>query len=255
MAGAASGGWRVGLLGGWRLHRSRVPVAVARRQRRLVAAIALRGSRSRTYLSQLLWPEVSSARATNNLRNTLWHITHELPGLVVAGPDLVDLRSDVVVDVHLAQRAAAEVLLAGSFSGVEMLLEQEPLLPDWYEDWVLDERDALRRLRVECLELLARRALAEPDLLAGRPGAARLTVRIATAACEAEPLSESLALLLIRAHVASGDVAVGLKTFEGFRTRLHEELLVQPSGELHTYVSDITRTLRSPGPRLRSVQG
>ena len=256
MSSVATDGWHVGLLGGWMLRRNAVPVPVPRRPRRLITAIALRGPRSRPYLAQLLWPDVSTRRATNNLRNTLWHTTHELPGLLADSAEVVDLHPGVVVDVHEAHRAAANVMLTRGLTGVDALVEQEPLLPDWYEDWVLDERESLHRLRVECLETLTRRALDSGAV--GNPGqaaASRVAVRTAIAACAAEPLSESLALLLIQAHVAAGDVAVGLKSFETFRSRLNTELFVQPSGSLDSYVEGITRTLRTPSARLQQGGG
>lgn len=255
MSSETVGQWHITLLGRWGLRRGRVPVVVGRRQRRLLAAVALRGPRSRPYFAQLLWPEVTSARAANNLRNTLWHTTHELPGVVISTPEVIDLHPDVDVDVHRVQSCAAEVLIEGASDPVDVLLDQEPLLPDWYEDWVLDERESLRRLRVDCLEVVARRALAGERSAPPAASDRRLAVRTAMAACEAEPLSETLALLLIQAHVAAGNIAVGVKAFETFRARLHNELFVRPSGELVAYVTELTRTLRVPGPRLQYLHG
>lgn len=243
--------WHITLLGRWGLCRGFVPIVVGRRQRRLLAAVALRGPRARAYFAQLLWPEVTTARAANNLRNTLWHTTHELPQLVVSTAESIDLHPDVSVDVHQLQGQVAEVLIAGTSTDVDLLLDQEPLLPDWYDDWVLEERETLRRLRVDCLEVVARRALAGEQSTPPAASDRRLAVRTAMAACEAEPLSETLALLLIQAHVAAGNIAVGIKAFETFTARLHNELFVRPSGEIVAYVAEITRTLRSQGPRLR----
>src|SRR3954464_4148389 len=61
--------------------------------------------------------------------------------------------------------AATEHQLTGGGAGA--LLRQlvgEELLPQWYDDWVLPERESLEQLRAKALERIARQALEAGDL-------------------------------------------------------------------------------------------
>src|SRR5262249_3418614 len=71
------------------------------------------------------------------------------------------------------------------------------LLPDWYDDWVLLERERLRELRLHALEALALRLAA-----LGRFAEA---VEAGLAAVRSEPLRESAHRVLIRLHLAEGN--------------------------------------------------
>ena len=73
------------------------------------------------------------------------------------------------------------------------------LLPGWYDDWVLLERERLRQLRMHALE-----ALAEKLADAGRYGEA---VQAAYAAVVAEPLRESAHRAVVRVHLVEGNLA------------------------------------------------
>ncbi len=76
------------------------------------------------------------------------------------------------------------------------------LLPDWYDDWVLVERERLRQLRLHALERLAERAIGE-----ARYGQA---IDIALTAIQADPLRESAHRMLIRAHAAEGNSSLAI---------------------------------------------
>ncbi|BAS18441.1 hypothetical protein AHiyo8_pI67450 (plasmid) [Arthrobacter sp. Hiyo8] len=76
--------WSLTLLNGWTLTQAGHRQKVAHRQQRLITALALLGERPRTFLSGLLWPDSSEAQAAVGLRVSIWHINHELPGLLDA---------------------------------------------------------------------------------------------------------------------------------------------------------------------------
>lgn len=70
------------------------------------------------------------------------------------------------------------------------------LLPGWYEDWVLAERDGLQHLRLRALEEVAEVLL--------RRGRCSEALDAALAAVRRDPLRESTLRLVLRIHVAEG---------------------------------------------------
>jgi len=97
------------------------------------------------------------------------------------------------------------------------------LLPGWFDDWVLLERERLRQLRMHALELVAER-LSD----AGRHGDA---LQAAYAAVHAEPLRESAHRHLITAHLAAGNRAEAVLAYRRLSDLLDSELGIGPSPE------------------------
>jgi len=113
------------------------------------------------------------------------------------------------------------------------------LLPGWYEDWVLLERERLGQLRAHALEVVAQR-LAE----AGRHG---LAVQAAYAAVRAEPLRESAHRTVVRVLIAEGNLAEAMRVYQRFRGMLREELGIAPTPQMTRLVCGLPRTAH---PRL-----
>jgi len=103
---------------------------------------------------------------------------------------------------------------------------------------VLLERERLRQLRLHALE-----ALAEKLPAVGRFGEA---VQVAQAAVQAEPLRETARRALVRIHLAQGNVAEALRTYESFREQLFDELGVAPSSQMERLVAGIRGPRRVP---------
>ena len=96
--------------------------------------------------------------------------------------------------------AGARVLSGGGPPlGLDLLCRAGELLPHWYDDWVVIERERFRQLRLHALD-----ALCESLAAAGRYAAA---VEAGRASVAAEPLRESAHRLLIQAHLAEGNRA------------------------------------------------
>ena len=219
--------WEVQLLGGWQIRRGAVPVKVTIRQQRLIAVLALYGSQPRTFLAGLLWPDSSDKQATGSLRETIWMITHQLPGLLVESRDPLALAPDVVVDVHEISRrlAALEVdRSAGLPPAMLDRLRTAELLPGWYEDWVVAEQERWKQLRLSALERLASRFLERGETDQAND-AAGFAIAI-------EPLRESAQRLLLETHIADGNYAQALRAFEVFKSRLWREFGVEPSAKI-----------------------
>jgi len=109
----------------------------------------------------------------------------------------------------------------------------EELLPDWYDDWVLEERESLRHLRLLALEAAANTLIGARSY----PEAARAAI----AAVRADPLRESSTRLLIRAYLAAGNLAEALHQFRAFRLRLARELGLEPSPQMMELMRGLAR--------------
>jgi DNA-binding SARP family transcriptional activator len=107
------------------------------------------------------------------------------------------------------------------------------LLPDWYDDWVVLERERFRQLRLHALEALCRR-LTE----AGRFGAA---VQAGLAAVAGEPLRESAHRILIQAHLAEGNPGEAVRQYHLYRRLLAGELAIEPSATIRGMVAPLLR--------------
>ena len=100
--------WKLGLLGHWHLTGDSRAVDVGTRQQRCIAALALRGPRSRANLASLLWPDSSEAHASGSLRTCLFEISHRLPALVRSRAGVIEL-DDVDVDVDVVNELLHEI--------------------------------------------------------------------------------------------------------------------------------------------------
>jgi DNA-binding SARP family transcriptional activator len=224
---AAPERWLLRLFGTWHCTGSGRRVDLCGREQRVVSLLALEGTRPRRHVAGMLWPDGTDAHALASLRAALFLIQQVAPGLVRAGRVTVGLDEGVAVDVHdfalLAESVVAD-RAAGDPWKLLRRLDAGDLLPGWYEDWVLFERERLRHLQLQALEALARQQLRSGDLDAA--------IAAAKAAIAVEPLRESAYRVAIRAHLVSGNLAEAVRSFNGYRTLLDAEMGIAPSGQL-----------------------
>jgi DNA-binding SARP family transcriptional activator len=102
------------------------------------------------------------------------------------------------------------------------------LLPGWYDDWVIFERERIRQRLLHALEALSQRLVA-----AGRWADA---VEAAISAVSADPLRESANRVLIEAHLAEGNLVEAHRAYERYRDTVRRELGVEPGERLATLV-------------------
>jgi DNA-binding SARP family transcriptional activator len=199
---------------------------------RLIAHLGLCGRTARTAIAGELWPDASEAHAHGSLRSALWRVQRVLPGLVDSCGGTVALADGVRVDVRDLVDRAHSVLAPGTRTeavDTPVTALAGELLPGWYDDWVLVERERLRQLRMHALEVLA-----DTLVLAGRYGEA---VQAAYAAVQDEPLRESAHRALVRVHLAEGNLAEALRAYRAFRDLLVRELGVLPSRRMEDLLS------------------
>jgi DNA-binding SARP family transcriptional activator len=219
---------RVELLEGFSLEfercGGRVSDGLPRGVQRLVALLGVSRRPPRTAVAGVLWPEVPEVHAQGSLRSALWRLQKIAPGLIHTCGDTLSLADGVQVDVReltcWAQLIFDPTATVDDLVAARLRLRGE-LLPGWYDDWVLLERERLRQLRMHALEALADRLSA-----AGRHAEA---VQAAYVAMQAEPLRESAHRTLIRVHLAEGNLIEALRAYQSFQTMLADELGVAPS--------------------------
>ncbi|MFG2052741.1 BTAD domain-containing putative transcriptional regulator [Micromonospora sp. NPDC048930] len=238
------------LLGGFRLLHDDVPVVVPRGLQRVIALIGLQPSATRSHLAGLLWPETSEERALSSLRTALWRLRQDPCCPLLTDGDTVRLGDTVQLDVDELVEAAARVrdgeVPRAATTG------RHDLLPGWYDDWVLLERERLRQLRLHMLEELAGNHLA-----AGRHGEA---LEAALEAMAAEPLRETPHRLVVRIHLAEGNAFEAVHAFYVYRDLLLRELRLEPSAAMCALLADTLApirhaTRREPPPRRTDRSG
>ncbi|RKR92292.1 DNA-binding SARP family transcriptional activator [Micromonospora pisi] len=231
------------LLDGFRLLRAGTPTVVPRGLQRVIALIGLRPGATRTHLAGLLWPDTPEERALSRLRTALWRLRRNGACPVVTTGGAVRLDAQVEVDVDDLVRAAARVREGGDPRWAEGVLAagRHDLLPGWYDDWVLVERERLRQLRLHTLEQVAR-----AYLRAGQHGEA---LQAALEAMRAEPLRETPHRLIVQVHLDEGNAYEALHAFYAYRQLILSELQLEPSNAMRALLNDILAPIGGPAPR------
>jgi len=226
------------LLDAFELRVGGEPVALPPSAQRLLALLALHERPVlRHYVAGTLWLDTPEDRASANLRSSLWRLN--LPGhkLVKATSLQLHLAPDVRVDVRETAELAHR-LLTNSEDWDDGDIDLDPsrlmgeLLPDWYDDWVLIERERLRQLSLHALEALSERLLA-----AKRLGKA---LEAALAAVSMEPLRESAHRHLIKIHLEEGNAAEAIRQFRFCSRLFHDQLGLAPSPQIAGLVANLT---------------
>ena len=214
--------------------------------KRLLAFVALRhGWVERRHVAGTLWPVRDDGRAAGNLRSALWRLRGAGIDVLFCDKWSLSLVSGITVDTRDLS-AWADRVIAGrprpeDLARIHLDTDALDLLPGWYDDWTILERERLRQRLLHALESLS--ALLSD---AGRHADA---VESALAAVSAEPLRESAQRALIKAYLAERNWYDARRALDAYRDLLASELGVSPSADLVALVRDSapprTRPLRS----------
>ncbi|MEV5967182.1 BTAD domain-containing putative transcriptional regulator [Kribbella sp. NPDC051952] len=214
----------VRLLGGFEIIHNAQVLDLKPGTERLVAFLALlERAVERRYAAFRLWPDKGENRAMANLRSALWRLRPLPVTLVEATSTHVRLRRDVWVD-------ARHGLADAELSILDDLGLTGELLPDWYDDWLVVERERLRQQLLHMLETAC-----ECALHAERYGHA---IDVGLRAIALEPLRESAHRLVIRAHLGESNIHEAQRQYRQFADLLRGELGLIPSPGLQALVSD-----------------
>ena len=199
-----------------------LPELAGPRMQRLLARVALAQNAGvpRDRLACELWPDSTAAQARTNLRKLLHDLRRALPlphEVLDADPRTVRWcggRStwfDILAFTDAAGGGDAETA-ARCYGG--------DLLPACEDDWVVAERERLRRLAVEMLAGLAGRADAERRDAAVVEHARRLLT--------IDALHEPACRLLMHALVRRGERSEALRVYDRLAAELARDLKVTP---------------------------
>lgn len=219
---------KVHLLRCFDLRHNEVSVAVPPAGQRLLAFLALQsGPVRRVYAAGVLWIDFSQEKANANLRSALWRLGRFPWPLVEATPTHLALSTQVSVDVHeavgIARRINGEAA-ACEETELERIVRAGALLPDWYDEWIIIERERFRQVRLHALEALC--------YALTREGRHEQAIEAGLAAVADEPLRESAHRAIMRAHLAEGNRGEALRQYDLCRTLLADQLGVGPSSEM-----------------------
>jgi predicted ATPase/DNA-binding SARP family transcriptional activator len=131
------------MLGQFNLRQDGVPIELPSRPARTLLAyllINLGIHHSRERLAGLLWPDSSEGNARKNLRQALWHLRKSIGDhhlLVDRVSIAFNVKSEFWLDIGLMEDPLNQDLeiVVSAYEG--------ELLPGFYEDWVLLERDRM----------------------------------------------------------------------------------------------------------------
>jgi len=243
----AMGGRTVHLFGGPYVTCAGHTLAVPQGSKRLVAFLALRRGRvERSHIAGTLWPSGGDSRAQGNLRSSLWRLRRAGIDVVLADKWSMTLAEDVEVDADQLSAWAGRVLHGGAhpadLSMATLPADALDLLPGWYDDWVVIERERMRQRLMHALEALSR-------LLVDRRRYDD-AVEVGLAAVAAEPLRESAQRALIEALLAQHNPAEARRAFDEFRVLLARELGIEPTRQLAALVAAQVRSELAPAADL-----
>ena len=209
---------------------------------RLLALLALRGRSTRHDVAAMLWPGVDKRAYLARLRTALWRLPKDAQIVELSGHRLgltAAVRTDIERLTSAVDRIAAgrdvldsgRAILAEPFAG--------ELLSGWYDDWVLYERERLRALQLDALELTSTAML--------RMGWAGPALEAGLRAVGADPLRESARRCVIAAYLAEDNLVEAVLHYNGYDELLADELGVRPSTELRGLVHAALRARHRQG--------
>src|SRR5258707_9968149 len=246
------------LLGRFRLTADDAPVTTldSPRLQALLAYLLLQRTapHARAHLAFQLWPDTTEAQAHANLRTLLHRFRHALPHadqFLHVDAQTVQWRADApaTLDVANFERALAQAEAAGR-AGDQATMRaalmdvaeryRGDLLPGWYDDWVLVERERLRQVFLAALERLVLLLEQQQDYGAAINYAQRLLRH--------DPLHETTYQHLMRLHALSGDRASAVRVYRTCATVLERELGAEPSPATHAAYQPLRQREPQPPP-------
>lgn len=228
-------GPRLSLVSEFQLLIDNRQVSVPHGVQRLLAFLAMAGQPVvRSRVAGQLWLDVPEWRALGNLRSVLWRLRRLPRKLVRTLDDRLSLDNEVQVDLTeltLLSSQLTDLRDPASLTRLGLLMSASELLPGWEDEWIVVERERFRERRLHALER-ACEALLE---IGNHPAA----VQAALATIDAEPYRDSAQRLLVQAHLAEGNVAAALRSYQIYSDLMETELGIEPSERMRALVSGL----------------
>lgn len=209
---------RLDLLGGFRLRVGEREVTVSDVAQRVIAYVALQDRPvRRDRLAGSLWLDKTDARAGANLRSALWRLRRQGADVMDLGESSVQLRGTVEVDVREVSVWAWRVIEGRTLpEDLDRIPPAGELLTDWYDEWVVLERERLHQLRLHALEGICRGLL--------ESGRTARAIDAALAVVTVDPLRESAYRLLVEAHLHEGNWSEAVRARSRYVAVMRDQL-------------------------------
>lgn len=227
------------LLGAFELRCNDVEVQLPRGAQRLLVALALRDrGLHRASAAELLWPDCPRGRAQANVRAAIWK-GRQIGGYTVIDCDAQRLRLTRAIQVDHSVMMEHARHVTGLDDDQRLVgIEHEiigglsrALLPDWFDDWLLTDRERWDQVRLHSLEILARQLTKSGRFLSA--------LEAALAAVAIEPVRESAHRTVVEVYLAEGNYACALKHYECYSRLVQRELGVAPSSQMAQLIRPI----------------
>ena len=224
---------RIHLLGQFNLQAGDLSVDLpSRPAQSLLAYLALNAgiTQRREKLASLLWPEATEGNARSYLRQALWRIRKALASdslngqeyLLVSDISVVfDDQSSYWLDATVLLEPAEELPVEEIMAAIQ--LYRGELLPGFYDEWIVLERDRLQAAYQQKMNLLLERLVT-----AGRWDD---SVQWSEQWIRLDHAPEPAYRALLRAHAGLGNQGMVGVTYQRCVASLERELSVEPSPE------------------------
>ncbi|HEX3582277.1 MAG TPA: BTAD domain-containing putative transcriptional regulator [Thermoanaerobaculia bacterium] len=253
---------RLQLLGDYQIHDQTGALVTlsAKKSQALLAYLAVKPSQhvSRDKMANLLWSSTGPEQARQSLRQLLSTLRKELSTISPDQKLLIEESDFLGVDgtIIVADVAELEVLLA---TGTEEalaaaitlyrgdFLDGFTITEERFDQWVLGERDRLRRAALRAHTYLIE--------LQSKRDAVDDAISTAQSALRIDPIQESMCRTLMRLYMQSGDLAAALQQYDSCARTLKRELGVEPDAETRTLQQQIAQLRAKRAPSQQAETG
>jgi len=178
----------------------------------------------RQHIAFVFWPDSSENQAFSNLRTLYARLRKNLPQadlFLQADHQTMQWRLDAPFSLDVAKFETA-VNTAATITDWQTAINlyYDNLLPNWYDEWLVSERERLQQLFFRANETLMQMLEDQRHYQSAAQAAQRLLRH--------DPLHEATYRRLMRVQALAGNKAGALRTFHTCATRLEKELSVVP---------------------------
>jgi DNA-binding SARP family transcriptional activator/truncated hemoglobin YjbI len=221
--------WEISMLGSFVVRSGDSTIAMpASLSATALKIVALRRRILVEELVEELWPESAPGVGMRRLRNVLWRIRVACGEILLREDKFVLLSPEVVTDVEVFRRLAAQALdpsapsdKAAELARSALSLYGGELLPaDRYADWAAAARESLSRLHVQMIELRVRHAIEDERV--------HEALGLLEVLMETDPYEEDHYLRAAELHASTGNRRRALATL-GRAERTLSEFGIPPS--------------------------
>lgn len=211
------------LLGKFEIRLDDQPIEVSSRPARLLLAylvLTRAVNHPRDRLAGVLWPDSSETNARKNLRQALWHLRKAIDDTYFsadASSIAFNTASDHWLDLGLLEDKADQDLEA------EVSVYEGELLPGFYEDWILLERDRLNAAYERKMQHFLTQLVNEQRWQDAVEWAERWIAQ--------GHVPEAAYRTLLFAHAAMGEISKVEAVFQRCLEALRDQIGVEPSKE------------------------